>query len=146
MILGIILCHEFSRTDTKNDFYFVKFVQSVAEIFAAACHKDDPRFAGEPSQCENEYLLHRKQTMTRENWEVAHEVSGELQAELLRGLLDAQGVPARLSQEGAGRAYGINVGRLGQVQILVPTSHLDRARSIINDYYAGVFEEEDDSD
>jgi hypothetical protein len=86
------------------------------------------------------------QTMTRENWEVAHEVSGELQAELLRGLLDAQGVPARLSQEGAGRAYGINVGRLGQVQILVPTSHLDRARSIINDYYAGVFEEEDDSD
>lgn len=84
--------------------------------------------------------------MTRENWEVAHEVSGELQAELLRGLLDAQGVPARLNQEGAGRAYGINVGRLGQVQILVPTSHLDRARSIIRDYYAGVYEAEDESD
>ncbi len=85
--------------------------------------------------------------MPRENWEVVHEISGELQAEMLRGLLEAQGIPVMLNQEGAGRAYGISVGRLGQVQILVPSSHAESARSILNDYYAGIYEEEgDDSD
>ena len=33
MIVGVILCHEFSRMDTNNEIYFVKFVQFVAEIF-----------------------------------------------------------------------------------------------------------------
>jgi hypothetical protein len=31
--------------DTKNEFYFVKFVQFVAETFAAVCHEDGPRYA-----------------------------------------------------------------------------------------------------
>jgi hypothetical protein len=83
--------------------------------------------------------------MAVENWEVAHQVSGELQAELLRGLLEAQGIRVMLNQEGAGRAYGINVGRLGQVQVLVPTSQLEKARSVLNDYFSGVYEEDDNS-
>lgn len=83
--------------------------------------------------------------MTGENWEVVHQVSGELQAELLRGLLEAQGIRVMLNQEGAGRAYGINVGRLGQVQILVLTSQLETARSILNDYFSGVYEQEENS-
>lgn len=83
--------------------------------------------------------------MSSDNWEVVHEVSGELQAELMRGLLEAQGIRVMLNQEGAGRAYGLNVGRLGQVRILVPTSQLEEARSILNDYFSGVYEQEGDS-
>ncbi|OGO65862.1 MAG: hypothetical protein A2Z45_09660 [Chloroflexi bacterium RBG_19FT_COMBO_55_16] len=75
-----------------------------------------------------------------ETWEVIAEIYGELQAELLRGLLEAQGIEVVLNQEGAGRAYGLNVGPLGQVQIMVPASSVDDARHVLADYYAGKFE------
>jgi hypothetical protein len=77
------------------------------------------------------------------NWESVDEVFGELQAELLRGLLEAQDIPVMLNQEGAGRAYGINVGRLGQIQILVPSDYAVQARAILNDYYAGAYEDQE---
>jgi hypothetical protein len=81
--------------------------------------------------------------MKDENWEIVDEVSGELQAELLRGLLEAQGIEVVLNQEGAGRAYGLNIGTLGQVQIMVPSHAAEEARQILDDYYAGKFEETD---
>ncbi len=80
-------------------------------------------------------------------WEVLEIVAGDLQAELLRGLLEAQGIQVILNQEGAGRALGLNVGPLGEVEILVPTSQLESAKQILDDYYAGKFTESDyDSD
>lgn len=78
--------------------------------------------------------------MVDEQWEVVDQVNGELQGEILRGLLEAQGIPVMLSQEGAGRAYGLNVGALGEVQILVPTSSKPLAERILQEYYAGEFE------
>jgi hypothetical protein len=33
-IRRLLLCHELSRMDTKNAFFFLKFVEFVAEIFA----------------------------------------------------------------------------------------------------------------
>jgi hypothetical protein len=36
--------------------------------------------------------------MSDQTWEVVEIVSGDLQAELLRGLLEAQGIPVMLSQ------------------------------------------------
>ncbi len=82
--------------------------------------------------------------MHAEHWEMVAQVLGELQAELLRGLLEAQGIPVTLIQEGAGRAYGINVGPLGEIQILVPSSHSQRARRVLADYNAGLFETQED--
>ena len=82
--------------------------------------------------------------MPETNWEVVNEVYGEIQGALLRGLLEAQGIPVMLNQEGAGRAYGINVGPLGQVQILVPARFAGQARQILEDYYSGKLEEEGD--
>jgi hypothetical protein len=72
-----------------------------------------------------------------EDWIVLDEVPGMLQAEILRGMLEAQEIPSVLSQEGAGRAIGITIGTLGAVQILVPSKDLDRAREILDGYYAG---------
>jgi hypothetical protein len=81
--------------------------------------------------------------MAEDNWEVIGEVAGDLQAEMLRGLLEAQGYKVWLSQEGAGKAYGLTLSTLGAVQILVPSESADRARLIMDDYYAGFYENED---
>ena len=78
--------------------------------------------------------------MSEGKWELVTEVSGELQADLLRNLLEAQGLQVFLNQEGAGKAYGLTVGPLGQVQVLVPEHQSQQARQIVEDYYAGKFE------
>lgn len=78
--------------------------------------------------------------MTEEKWTVIAEINGELQAELIRSLLDAQGVRVFLNQEGAGRAYGLSVGPLGMVQVLVPESQGQLAKQILADYSSGKYE------
>ena len=46
-------------------------------------------------------------------------VNGSVEAEVLRGLLEAQGIEATLSHEAAGTSFGLSVGPLGRVDILV---------------------------
>ncbi len=82
--------------------------------------------------------------MSDESWEVITEVSGELQAGLLRNLLEAQGIKVFLNQEGAGRAVGLTLGPLGDVQIMVPEHQSQEARKIVEDYYAGKFESDEE--
>jgi len=81
--------------------------------------------------------------MSEETWEVVDEIAGGIQAEILRGYLEAQGIPVWLSQEGAGRVYGLGIGVLGNVQILVPSSSYEKARALLDDYYAGKIETEE---
>lgn len=78
--------------------------------------------------------------MAEHEWQVVDEVAGELQAEILRGLLEAHGIQVWLSKEGAGRAYALGVGTLGRVEILVPSDSSQRARAVLDDYYAGNLE------
>lgn len=78
--------------------------------------------------------------MSEEYWVLIDETPGMLQAEILRGLLEAQGISVELSQEGAGRAMGLTVGTLGTVQILVPQGQFAHAQSVLDEYYAGNFE------
>ncbi len=79
--------------------------------------------------------------MCIQKWVLITKSSGELQAELLRGLLEAQGIPVRLVFEGAGRAYGIMVGPLGEVEIMVPEGNAQDAKNVLARYEAGEFEE-----
>jgi hypothetical protein len=79
--------------------------------------------------------------MSEEKWTQVAVIQSDLQAELLRGLLEAQGIPVLLSQEGAGRAIGLTFGPMGEVRILVPGSQLSRAQSILAAYEAGTFED-----
>ena len=71
------------------------------------------------------------------NWVVLDDIPGMLDVEILKGLLEAQGIPVVLSQEGAGKSLGLFVGPLGEVQILVPKSKLVSAREILMDFYDG---------
>jgi len=84
--------------------------------------------------------------MTEANWVRVARVWGDLQAELLRGLLEAQGIPVVLSREGAGRAIGLTVGPLGEVEILVPDHYLADANATIEGYETGEFEDQDFED
>ena len=79
--------------------------------------------------------------MSEQNWESVVVVQGELQAELIRGLLESQGIPVRLSQEGVARVYGFTVGPLSEVELLVPENQLSDAQQVIQDYQAGKFED-----
>jgi hypothetical protein len=74
--------------------------------------------------------------MSQEQWVVIDEEAGAFQAEL---------IPVVLSQEGVAHwAYNLTVGPLSRVQILVPAGSEAFARQVLEDYRAGVFEEEDD--
>ena len=75
--------------------------------------------------------------MSEDPWEVVMETSGPFEAEMLRGALEASQIPVFLSQEGAGRAFGLTIGTLGRVQILVPLSKIELARKILQDYENG---------
>ncbi len=78
--------------------------------------------------------------MSKPKWVVAAKIAGELQAEIMRGLLEAQGVRVYLAVEGAARAIGITAGPLGEVDIMVPEEELDETLEIIASYNAGEFE------
>ena len=81
--------------------------------------------------------------MPEEEWVLVDKVQGQLQAEILKGFLEAQGIMVWLNQEGAAHAYAVAVGTLGMVEILVPTSEAERAHELLEAYYRGDFENMD---
>ncbi len=78
--------------------------------------------------------------MSQQKWVMLTTISGEMQAELMRGLLEAQGIPVLLMQESAGRAIGIGISPLGEVEIHVPKTKIQDAHDVIAKYYAGEFD------
>jgi hypothetical protein len=79
--------------------------------------------------------------MPEEEWILVEKAQGQLQAEILKGLLEAQGILVWLNQEGAAHAYAVEIGTLGTVEILVPTSMVEKAREILEQYNHGDFED-----
>ncbi len=73
------------------------------------------------------------------------EVAGAGQAEVLRGLLEAQDIHVLLSQESASSAIPVSFGILGDVQIMVKEEDLERAREILEEYYAGEYDRDEES-
>lgn len=78
--------------------------------------------------------------MTEDEWVLVDKVQGQLQAEILKGLLEAQGIMVWVNPQGAARAYAVSVGSLGAVELLVPSSAADQAREVLDAYYRGDFE------
>lgn len=78
--------------------------------------------------------------MVDQEWVLVERVQGQLQAEIMRGLLEAQGIMVWLNQEGAAHAYAVAVGTLGMVEILVPTNEVERAHQVLTAYYRGDFD------
>jgi hypothetical protein len=62
---------------------------------------------------------------------VVYTTSGPGEAAVIQGVLEAAGIPCQLSREGAGAAYGITVGPLGVVDILVPEANAAEAEALL---------------
>lgn len=52
------------------------------------------------------------------------------EAEILRGLLEAQGIRVMLSKEGASTAYGLTAGTFGEVEVFVSAAQAAEAERI----------------
>ena len=78
--------------------------------------------------------------MAEEEWVLVDKVQGQLQAEMIKGLLEAQGIMVYLNPQGAARAYAVTVGTLGAVEVLVPSSAAEQARQVLEAYYRGDFD------
>lgn len=68
---------------------------------------------------------------------VVETTSGLMEAEILRGLLEANDITVWLLHEAAGKAIGLSVGPLGQVDLMVPAAQAEEAKKILDDYHAG---------
>jgi len=54
-----------------------------------------------------------------------------LEAQVIQGRLESEGIPAVLSYESAGLIYGLTVDGLGEVKILVPSHLAKEAKEIL---------------
>ena len=57
--------------------------------------------------------------------------SGLMQAEIIKGRLEANGIPVLLQYESLGPVMGLTIDGLGQVQVLVRADQADTARALL---------------
>ena len=62
--------------------------------------------------------------------------SGMLEAEILRSMLEAHGIPVMLSREAAMSAYSVGVGPFAEVDLRVHPAHDKEAQALLDDYFA----------
>jgi hypothetical protein len=74
---------------------------------------------------------------------VVYTAAGRLQADVIKGLLEAAGIPAHTSQEGAGAAYGLTVGPLGLVDVWVAEDRAAEARAVLDAMRRGELDSDD---
>ena len=68
---------------------------------------------------------------------IVYKAFGQLDAQMIKNMLEASGIPAQVSQESAGQTYGFTVGPLGEVDILVPQNFEQEAITVLEAYERG---------
>ncbi len=81
--------------------------------------------------------------MTRADWILLKTVYNIAESEVIKGMLEAQEIKVLLEQEGAAKAIGLNVGSLGEIQILVKSSDKELANEVLSDFLSGNMEADD---
>lgn len=75
---------------------------------------------------------------------LVYTASGQAEAALVISLLEANGIRVISLQEGAGQAYGLTVGILGEVELWVPAQQQAEAEALLREYHEGRPEEPDE--
>jgi len=75
--------------------------------------------------------------MASENQLVTVRTANYMEAQIIKGRLESEGVPVLLSYESAGLIYGLTVDGLGQVKIMVPEAMAEEAKAILNSTVEG---------
>lgn len=64
-------------------------------------------------------------------WQLLRTVGNDIEANMIRGILETAGIPSRIEAESATRLYGITSGALGGVRIYVPADAWETAQEIL---------------
>jgi hypothetical protein len=64
---------------------------------------------------------------------VVWEAANRMEAQVVQGRLESEGIPAIIRGEALGTIYGLTTGELAASQVLVPALLADRARSILEE-------------
>lgn len=75
--------------------------------------------------------------------QIIYKTHDRLMGETIAAFLEAQGIKAIVDQDAAGSIYGFTIGRIGEVNILVPESQVEEAIQLIKAMEAGEFENTD---
>ncbi len=68
---------------------------------------------------------------TETPWETVYVAANRLEAEVIRGRLESEDIPAVLHGEAAASIYGLTQGPLAQVAVRVPAPLAERARALL---------------
>ena len=82
--------------------------------------------------------------MKNQKWALVSILQDPIQAEILRGLLEAQGITIHIVREGYQAAYGIANQASVRIEILAPENQVEEAKQILDDYNAGKFYSDDE--
>ena len=61
-----------------------------------------------------------------------YQAMGQLEAEIIKGRLEVEGIPAIFKYESIGSVYGLTVDGLGQVKVQVPAKYAEKSLEIIS--------------
>jgi len=67
-----------------------------------------------------------------EGWEKVYTSSGQIQAHVIKGRLESEGIPVILRYDSGSTVFALTVDGLGEVEILVPREEATRARQILS--------------
>jgi hypothetical protein len=77
---------------------------------------------------------------------VVWEAANLMEAQIVKGRLTSEGIPATLRGESLGQIYGLTAGRLASTDVLVPAPLAEKARQVLATEVEWVFDEETDSE
>jgi len=68
---------------------------------------------------------------SKTEWVEIDTVQGEVRANVIKALLESDGIPVMLRFKSGGSVYPFSVGSLGEVKILVPRFFAEKAKELI---------------
>lgn len=71
------------------------------------------------------------------DWVQIYSAMGEAEAIVIKSILEAEGIEARLVRESIGRIYNIAVDGLGEVKVFVRKEKEEEAKDILNNQDTG---------
>ena len=69
--------------------------------------------------------------MSSEERLVTVRVARQIEAQIIKGRLESEGIPVLLSYESLGVVYGLTVDGIGEVRIMVPKPLAEQAKEIL---------------
>ena len=66
---------------------------------------------------------------------VVWQAANQLEAEIVRGRLESEDIPAMIAGEALGHVYGLTIGQLASTDVLVPAALAEKAMEILSTDY-----------